>query len=322
MARPLRIEFEGAIWHVTSRGNRQQTIFTDDQDRESFLDCLGKVTQRYRWLTHTYVLMDNHHHLVIETPVPTLSRGMRQLNGVYAQRFNCRHSRSGHLFQGRFDSQLIQRDSYLLAVLRYVVLNPVRASVVARPEDWQWSSYRATVGLDPVPPWLQVDWTLRQFDTRSRRKAVAAYQRFVLAGVGKNLRIGEEIHQEPVLGDEAFRESVQAKIERRHRSREHPRAEVRLCRPSMTQVIAAASNVFGMPKSAIVARGRNDARQAVALIAQEYGLHTLATIGASLSLRETGVFHLVKRARERRTREGELESQLQEMRTLLAKTAN
>src|SRR4030042_6670680 len=140
MARPLRIEFPGAVYHVTSRGNERKAIFRDDQDRKMFLDALVEVARRYNWLCHAYCLMGNH--LLIDTPDGNLSIGMRQLNGICTQRFNKRHGRVGHLFQGRFKAVLVQKDSHLLEACRYVVLNPVRAKGGERPEEWVWSSYR------------------------------------------------------------------------------------------------------------------------------------------------------------------------------------
>jgi putative transposase len=146
MSRPLRIEFPGAFYHVTSRGNARKKIFLNDIDRVSFIETLAWVVERFGWICHAYCLMDNHFHLLIETPMPNLSLGMRQLNGVYTQRFNRRHKRVGHLFQGRFKSILVEQDRYLLELCRYIVLNPVRAKMVAASEEYPWSSYRATVG--------------------------------------------------------------------------------------------------------------------------------------------------------------------------------
>ena len=136
MARPLRIEYDGALYHITSRGNERKAIFRDDEDRVGFLEALQKVNERFNWICHAYCLMNNHYHLVVETPDGNLSKGMRQLNGVYTQYFNRKHHRVGHIFQGRYKSILIEKESYLLEVSRYVVLNPVRAKAVKKPEDW------------------------------------------------------------------------------------------------------------------------------------------------------------------------------------------
>ena len=151
MARQLRLEYPGALYHLTARGNEQQPIFHDDVDRQQFLQLFGYEILQQRWRCYAYCLMGNHYHLLIETPGPNLSRGMRRLNGSYTQRFNWRHQRVGHLLQGRFKSLVVERETYLLELCRYVVLNPVRAGMVATPADWPWSSYGATAGLRTPP---------------------------------------------------------------------------------------------------------------------------------------------------------------------------
>ncbi len=138
MSRPLRIEFPGALYHVTARGNARRDIVEDDDDRRCFVDLLAETVQSRRWRLYAYCLMDNHYHLLVETPEPNLSRGMRQLNGVFTQRTNRRHGRVGHVFQGRYKSILVEREAYLLELCRYVVLNPVRAGMAARAGEWRW----------------------------------------------------------------------------------------------------------------------------------------------------------------------------------------
>ena len=202
MVRPLRIEFPGAVYHVTSRGNARMPIFEDDGDRVEFLSVLERVLVRCNWLLHAYCLMSNHYHLMLETPETKLSAGMRQLNGVYTQRFNRRHRRAGHVFQGRFKAIVVDRDSYLLELSRYVVLNPVRARMVRRAQDYKWSSFRATAGLDPVPEYLTCDWILSQFG-RHRAVAQKRYRTFVAEGV-KAPSPWEQLKAQMILGDEAF----------------------------------------------------------------------------------------------------------------------
>ena len=152
MARPLRIEYSGAVYHVTSRGNGRADIFLEDSDREAFIDVLAKTVEKYNWLCHAFCLIDNHYHLIIETPDPNLSLGMRQLNGVYTQTFNRVHSRVGHVFQGRYKAILVEKGSHLLELCRYVVLNPVRAGMVSKPDAWRWSSYKSTAYADKKVP--------------------------------------------------------------------------------------------------------------------------------------------------------------------------
>src|SRR5512142_2829670 len=163
MSRPLRIEYAGAVYHITNRGNDKKAIFKDDHDHETFLKIPTFVNKRYHWLCHGYCLMNNHYHLIVETPDGNLSLGMRQLNGVYTQAFNKRHRCVGHVFQGRFKAVLVQKDSHFLEVCRYVVLNPVRAKAVGHPRQWKWSSYNATAGNSSVHPCLSIAEILGYF---------------------------------------------------------------------------------------------------------------------------------------------------------------
>jgi REP element-mobilizing transposase RayT len=139
--RPPRIQVSGGIYHVTSRGNRRQSICHDDHDRRRFLATHDRVIRRCGWRLHAYCLMDNHFHLLVETPKPNLSSGMQRLKCDYAAYFNERHSLDGHLFQQRFDSRLIETEEYFAEALRYIALNPVRAGLCEHPSDWPWSSF-------------------------------------------------------------------------------------------------------------------------------------------------------------------------------------
>jgi REP element-mobilizing transposase RayT len=233
MARPLRIEYPGAVYHITTRGNARQEIFLDDVDEETFLQALSQAVERFGWLCHAHCLMPNHYHLLIETPKPNLSQGMRQLNGVYTQAFNRHHGRVGHLFQGRFKAVLVEKESYLLELARYVVLNPVRAGGVRTAKDWPWSSYRATAGLSPIPSFLTTDWILAQF-ARSREKAQREYRRFV--STGKGARLWEELRGQIYLGSEGF---IQALPKKAEELKEVPRAQIVGVRPSLGKILSA-----------------------------------------------------------------------------------
>jgi len=225
MSRPLRIEYEGALYHITSRGNAKQDIYLDDRDRWSFLDILSKTITRTGWLCHAYCLMSNHYHLLIETPQANLSQGMRHLNGVYTQSFNFQHERVGHLFQGRFKSLLVEKDLYLLELARYIVLNPVRAGLAQNPEDWKWSSYGATLGSASKPDWLFTDWLLGCFG-KNRKEAVNGYVQFVQDGLKWDFSLEEAVTQQIYLGSENFISSMQEEVEGKDLS-EIPREQVR-----------------------------------------------------------------------------------------------
>jgi len=233
MARPLRIEYEGALYHITSRGNAKTNIFRDDTDRIRFLEILKNVVDRFGWICHAYCLMDNHYHLLVETPRPNLSRGMHHLNGVYTQWFNRRHARYGHLMQGRFKSILVEEERYLLKLARYVVLNPVRAQMVRSARDWKWSSYRATAGQVACPDFLTIDRILSQFD-EDRAKAIRAYRRFVAEGTGAD--VWEDLAGGVLLGGEAFVQSLKPLLNDVEENREIRRDERLAARPSLEEL--------------------------------------------------------------------------------------
>ena len=236
MARPLRIEYPGAVYHITSRGNEKKSVFKDDEDRETFLRILTHVNKRYHWLCHAYCLMDNHYHLLVETPDGNLSLGMRQLNGVYTQAFNKRRNRSGHLFQGRYKAILIQKDSHLLEVCRYVVLNPIRARVIERPEDWKWSSYRATAGMEQRHPCLKREWVLGQFG-RTRTKPEKEYRQFVKWGIGKET-IWNDVKGQSILGEDDFVDSLADHLKRHKNVPEISKSQRFANRPALDKIFA------------------------------------------------------------------------------------
>ncbi|MFZ6642196.1 REP-associated tyrosine transposase [Undibacterium sp. TC4M20W] len=210
MARPLRLEFAGALYHVTSRGDRREDIYLDDEDRQEWFTVLAEVCDRFNWVVHAYCEMSNHYHLLVETVDGNLSRGMRQLNGLFTQRFNRKHKQVGHLFQGRYKAILVQKEAHLLELARYVVLNPVRAGMVDLPEDWPWSSYDYCMHDKHAPEWLDTDWLLGQFGS-SRKRARVAYAKFVLEGVGLPSPLLATRHQ-LLLGDDEFVEKYQHQL--------------------------------------------------------------------------------------------------------------
>jgi putative transposase len=230
MARPLRIEFAGAIYHVTARGNRRAKIYRDDLDKDGFLSIFGRVKERVGWQCHAYCLMDNHYHLLLETPQGRLSEGMRLLNGIYTQGYNRRHRKVGHLFQGRYKAILVEKEAYLLELARYVVLNPVRAGIVEEVAAWKYSSYRGTCG-EEENPWIESDWLLRCFGA-NRKTACETYREFVHLGIGQK-NLWKELSAQIYLGSEDVIKkwkqqsaSDNAEIPRGQRLRRRPLEEI------------------------------------------------------------------------------------------------
>jgi REP element-mobilizing transposase RayT len=271
MARPLRIEFPGALYHVTTRGDRQEPIFDDDEDRFKFLSILAEVVSRFNWICHAYCLMTNHYHLLIETPEGNLSKGMRQLNGMYTQATNRRHERTGHMFQGRFKSILVDKNSYLLELARYIVLNPVRAGMVKNLDKYAWSSYQAMMGKAPVPRWLATDGILALFGKR-RAEARQRYEKFVAEGVDKE-SIWTGLRQQIYLGNDKFVRRTQKKADMQGDELAIPRVQRRAPVPSLVALEKKNRN----RNDAIIAAYKTGA-YSYREIAQHFGLH-LATVG-------------------------------------------
>ncbi len=235
MARPLRIEYPGALYHVTTRGNAGARIFRTDKDKEYFLNLLGFVIERFNWLCHAWCLMDNHYHLILETPEGNLSRGMRQLNGIYTQKYNWKYTKTGHIFQGRYKAILVDKESYLLELCRYIVLNPVRANIVKRPQDWKWSSYRSTTGITKPPQWFTTDWILAQFG-RSRRRAQRLYHQFILEGITKEAP-WKNLKGQIFLGDKGFIEDCKRILDPSTDLQEIPRLQRYAERPVLAELL-------------------------------------------------------------------------------------
>jgi putative transposase len=183
VAREPRIEVPQGIYHVGSKGNRGCEVYADDHERRIFLKLLEIASRRYGWRCHSYCLMSNHYHLLIQLQAGGLSAGMQLLNGWFARISNRRHGYDGHLFKNRFWSELIDGEGHLLEAARYIVLNPVRAGICSAAEAWPWSSYRACAGLDFAPAFLAEREHLQLFG-RSAAPARRAYRRFVGEGVG------------------------------------------------------------------------------------------------------------------------------------------
>ncbi|WP_428356841.1 REP-associated tyrosine transposase [Methyloprofundus sp.] len=246
MARPLRLELAGGLYHVTSRGDRRENIYENDEDREKWLDNLGNICRRFNWSCHAYCLMDNHYHIVIETAEANLSKGMRQLNGVYTQYYNRQHGRVGHVFQGRYKGILVERDEYLLELARYVVLNPIRAGMIKNLKDWKWSSYKAMIGEEAAQSWLEAGWVLGQF-SKQRKRAIEKYVDFVREGVGLP-RIWGNLQNQIFLGSEKFINNILKQINDKETLSEVPWLQ----RRKLPKPLEYYDNTYHDPKKAIL----------------------------------------------------------------------
>lgn len=241
MSRPLRLQLPGGIYHVTARGNDRRPIFEDDDDCARFLIVLAATVARYRVVCHAYCLMGNHYHLLLQTLEANLSVALRHLNGVYTQRFNRRHERCGHVLQGRFAAQLVDGDAYLREVCRYIVLNPVRAGLVARPGDWRWSSFRATAGETTAPGFLSVDWVRSLSGARTQAEAVRRFVSFVEAGIGAGESPVDHLSLKPVMS-EALTERLGEQRREAIECAEFPRAQRFASRPPLARIFAGVTS--------------------------------------------------------------------------------
>ncbi len=271
MSRPLRIEYSGALYHVTSRGDGREAIYGSDEDRRAWLRILAHVCKRFRWRCHSWCQMGNHYHLVIETIEGNLAQGMRQLNGVYTQYVNRTYGRVGHVFQGRYKAVLVQKESHLLELTRYVVLNPVRAHMVDEPGQWPWSAYGAFIGREPPSPWLETDGLLGQFG-RDRATAISRFIDYVRAGIGLP-SIWEGLRGQIYLGDEDFVAHMQAQAQTQPEARpslaEVPRMQRRPPAPPLAEFVAQSAD---QPKTGM-ARAYASGGYTLQQIAQAFGVH-------------------------------------------------
>ncbi|HKB80204.1 MAG TPA: transposase [Thermoanaerobaculia bacterium] len=310
MARPLRLEFPGGLYHVSSRGILRHDIVRDDSDREAFVQLLGECVARFEWILISYVLMSNHFHLVVQLTSDTLSRGLQWLNGTYAIRFNRRHDRAGCLLQSRPDVRLVDKETYLLTVLRYDALNPVRAGMVRRPGDYKWSSYRAVVGQAVAPDWLALDDVLAQFGPE-RSLARAAFRQFVEAAIGSTESPWDDLARQIYLGSETWIETIRQRVELKPRSSAHPKLQRFIPAIRIGEVIQAVAETFGTDEARIRLGRGGRARMAAAWVGACEGHLSSTEIAAGLHLRWSGrVTQLVDRCQREMERDGALRDKL------------
>jgi REP element-mobilizing transposase RayT len=257
MSRPLRVEYAGAFYHVMNRGNAGDFLFQSKKERERFVECLENAVERFSLKIHAYCLMGNHYHLLIETIEPNLSRAMQWIQVSYAAYFNRKRNRVGHLFMGRFKSILIDADTYLLELSRYIHLNPVRAKLVENPADYTWSSYGAFIGKRKAPEWLETEWLLSQFG-RTTRTAGKNYRDFVEGiEIEKLVNPGRDLVGGFILGSSEFVGRVKEMyLSSQIEEKEIPQLKKLKPRIEVRAIIRAVADEFGCKEEDILLKGR------------------------------------------------------------------
>lgn len=288
MARPLRITYPGAFYHMTSQGNEGKAIFRSHRDRKKFLSYLESATQRYGALIHIYCLMSNHYHLMVETPLGNPSQIMRHINGTYTTYFNSRRQRSGHLFQGRYKAIVFDVDEYGKELSSYIHLAPVRAGIVDKPEEYDWSSYPYYIDQKKAPEWLVRNSILHYFG-RNFSNAQRKYREFVDAMIGQEYRnplrsaVGSTI-----LGSADFVQEIREKyLNNRKADRNLPALRALSRRPSIQEIEKEVESVFGKDLAL--------SRKVKLYFCHRYSGKKLKEIGTHFDIGESGVSQASRR---------------------------
>lgn len=294
MARPLRICYPGAFYHITARGNERKAIFRSAQDRVQFLSYLESAHERYGAVIHVYCLMDNHYHLLLETPGGNLSQIMHHINGAYTTYYNVKRNRSGHLFQGRYKAIVVERDEYCQELSRYIHLNPVRAGIVKSVEDYAWSSYLSYTGKRDGPEWLETGYVLSYFGKRvgvARKK----YREFVEEAMGESMEDPlKQVHASTILGSPSFLAWVQDNLKGNRQEadrRNIPALKALAPRPSLEQIHWIAADVIKDDERLIKKMGM--------CISQDLGGYSLGEIGERYGLQGAAVSQSNRRLRHK-----------------------
>ncbi len=286
MARPVRYEYPGGVYYIRSRGKGFEAIFRGEEDRQTFLDILAETVYRFKWLCYSYCLLNDHYHLILETPQGNLSRGMRQINGLYTQVFNRKYHRHGSLFGGRFRSVIFEKARYLLPLNRHMVLNPIRAGLSNTPESWKWSSYRSTIEEDTSPPFLSTQTLLSRFSSSNRALAIRRYKEFI-SSEERDLFSWRDLRFQVFLGSDHFIEKIKSLI-----------MVHKVDKRGKTLPVGSRDRV---PIEQILGRGWTTRRERDMLIHQAYIQHgyTLQEIAEYLGRHTATVSRAVRRAEKR-----------------------
>jgi len=317
MARPWRIEFEGALYHVLSRGNEQKDIFWDNQDRESFLNCLGEVSARFETDIFAYVLMDNHYHILLRTNRANLSKAMQWLGATYTRRFNNKHLRTGHLFQGRFKNIIVQNDAYLMQLSCYIHRNPLRAGMVKRLADYTWSSYPAYAYGKVHLKWLNLNLILAQFSTKERHRL---YREKVQRYSKEEKRLWEDFRHGLYLGTREFVEDLKSTFLPDSLHAEVPQ-QAKLLRLSNPKVLLEKAarildcNVADYRSSLRISEPHRDNRDLLIYLLWETGLYKNQEIGELFGLTYSSISRRVNITRSRTSNDSKFKQQFKQLKS-------
>jgi len=319
MARPLRIEYPGAFYHVINRGLARQDIFLEHQGRQSFLDLLGDIARLWQVQIFAYCLMDNHYHLLLSTPSAGLSRAMRHLDGFYTQKFNRVHNRDGPLFRGRYKAILIDADEYFLAVVRYIHHNPLAASLVSDIDQYRWSSHWAYLNKKQSPHWLDTGSVLSRFTE------LTDYQGFMHGEIKNEIQdFYTAPYQKPILGSKAFIERILEKLGDKAQGDDDKPESRQVFTLALDKIITATAREYGVEASDLRRRKRgagNEARMVAISLARQLGGHTHGEIGNLVGLEKTSsVSTAYLRMKARLTIDSQLANRLHRIETELIKS--
>lgn len=292
MSRPLRIEYPGAFYHVTFRGNERKMVFQSTRDREKYLSYLESAHHRYGAIIHVYCLMGNHYHLLLETPRGNLSKVLHHINGAYTTYFNIKRGRSGHLFQGRFKGILVEKDAYCKELSRYIHLNPVRAGMVKSPLEYPWSSYRSFIGKDKKPDWLTTELVLGDFGGEGR-KGYRRYREYVERGeTNEQESPFKRVIASTFLGSEEFINRIRTEyLERRKIDKRNVPAIKKVLRgPSLEDIEKAVVKVLGKDHTLY--------KKVCIYLSHRYSGMRLDEIGAYFGMKGSAVSQLSGRFKE------------------------
>jgi len=305
MARPLRIVFPDAFYHVTSRGNARSAVFKSKRDREKFLEYLGTATERYNAMIHAYCLMDNHYHLLVETPSANLPQIMRHINGGYTAYFNSKRATSGHLFQGRYKAIVVEKDEYAKELSRYIHLNPVRAKMVGSPAAYTWSSYNFYIGAKKSPEWLHRDFILGYFGGKTSA-AQKRYREFVDSLVDREYESPlNEVTGSVLLGTDQFIEFIKERyLSDKNPSRDLPALRQIVSGISMEKVIATVDATFE--------EGSALAKAVSIYLCRKYTGAKLSSIGDQFEMRDAAISQAYKRFKNRIENDNKLRERVEQ----------